>query len=62
MTEQQIGHTALAALAVIGIIVLQVMGKGQPDIYALLGGIAGFSGQTSAMLATFGPDDEETKK
>jgi len=49
MNYNQIGHLALAAVALIGIIVLQALGKGQVDLYALLGGIAGFSGQSATI-------------
>jgi len=49
MNYNQIAHIALAAVALIGIIVLQALGKGQADLYALLGGIAGFSGQSATI-------------
>jgi len=49
MNYNQIMHIALAAVALIGIIVLQALGKAQPDLYALLGGIAGFSGQSATI-------------
>lgn len=45
----QIGHILLASVALVGIIVLQALGKGQVDLYALLGGIAGFSGQSATI-------------
>jgi len=49
MNYNQIAHIALAAIALIGIIVLQALGKAQPELYALLGGIAGFSGQSATI-------------
>lgn len=49
MNENQIAHSVLAVISIIGIIVLQALGKGQPDLYALLGGVAGFSGQTATL-------------
>lgn len=59
MNTPAIAHSVLALVAVIGIIVLQALGKGQPDLYALLGAIAGFSGQSATMHGLFGPDVEE---
>ena len=56
----QLSHAVLAVVAVVGIIVLQALGKGQVDLYALLGGIAGFSGQSSTIHSLFadGPEDK----
>jgi hypothetical protein len=54
MNINQISHSVLAVVAVIGIIVLQALGKGQADLYALLGGIAGFSGQTATIHSLLG--------
>jgi hypothetical protein len=54
MNINQISHSVLAVVAVIGIIVLQAHGKGQADLYALLGGIAGFSGQTATIHSLIG--------
>lgn len=69
MNENQIGHYVLAVAAVIGIVVLQALGKGQPDLYALLGGLAGFSGQTATLHNFIGErvkkvvsDDKEADK
>ena len=59
MNTNQIGHLALSAIAVIGIIVLQALGKGQVDLYALLGGIAGFSGQSSTIHSLFADGAED---
>ena len=59
MNINQISHSVLAVVAVVGIIVLQALGKGQADLYALLGGIAGFSGQTATLhsLAATKPNE-----
>lgn len=61
MNTNQIGHLALAAIAVIGIIVLQALGKGQADLYALLGGIAGFSGQSATLHTLFSAGTEKSE-
>jgi hypothetical protein len=52
-------HATLALVAIIGIIVLQALGKGQVDLFALLGGIAGFSGQSASMHALLTPSEGE---
>ena len=61
MNINQISHSVLAVVAVVGIIVLQALGKGQADIFALLGGVAGFSGQAATLhnLFSVGKDDEK---
>lgn len=59
MNTNAISHAVLAVISVIGIIVLQALGKGQPDIYAVLGALAGFSGQTVTMHALLDTTDEE---
>lgn len=61
MNINQISHSVLAVVAVVGIIVLQALGKGQADIFALLGGVAGFSGQAATLHSLFsvGKDDEK---
>ena len=62
MNINAIGHIILASVSVIGIIVLQSLGKGQPELYALLGGIAGFSGQTASMHSIFESNSENEEK
>ena len=59
MNINQISHAVLAVVAVVGIIVLQALGKGQVDRYALLGGIAGFSGQNSTIHSLFTEGTED---
>lgn len=37
-------HAGMSALALIALVVLQALGHSSPDLFALLGGIAGGSG------------------
>ena len=62
MKANQIAHSILAVIAVIGIIVLQALGKGQADLYAFLGGIAGFSGQSATLHSLFSDGTEPEDK
>lgn len=61
MNVNQISHSVLAVVAIIGIIVLQALGKGQADIFALLGGVAGFSGQSATLHSLFSVGKDDAK-
>ena len=44
MNVNAIGHYTIAVIAIVGIIVLQALHQGNQDIFALLGAVAGFTG------------------
>lgn len=50
----QITHGVLALVALGGIIALQLLGKDNGDVMALLGAVVGYSGQTSVVTGLTG--------